>query len=288
MKKEVIAIGMFDGVHVGHQKVLKAAAGYSKKNKAESVVLTFDHIPQKHQGNLTSLNEKIELIKSAGIGKVKIIPFRTIKNLSADKFCRLYLGNCFGVVVGYNFRFGKNRQGGVNDIKHFCKNVLVINPIRSNKSIVSSTNIKKLLLSGKIGTVNKLLNREYGFTGRVVKGYGIGTPLGFSTANISVDGDKILPGGIFIAVVQIGGRFAKKYRAAVYIGKRPTFGGKIVSVEAYILNFSKKVYGRKIKVELLSKIRDDEKFSSSGKLVEKIKNDLKISTAFFRRNKNNY
>lgn len=286
MKKQVISIGMFDGVHSGHQKVLKAAVNYSKKNKAESIVLTFDHIPQKHRGNLTALNEKIELIKSAGIGKVNVISFETIKNFSADKFCTMYLKNCFGIIVGHDFRFGKNRKGSVKDIKHFCKNVLVINPIKSNGDIISSTNIKKLLLSGRIEAVNKLLDRKYSFSGRVIKGLGLGRKLGFSTANISVASDKILPPGIFTAVVQFGGR--KKYQAVVYIGKRPTFGGKIISVEVYILNFSKKIYGRKIKVELISKIRGDEKFPSAEKLIEKIKNDLKISKSFFKRHKNNY
>ncbi|MBN1383948.1 MAG: riboflavin biosynthesis protein RibF [Elusimicrobia bacterium] len=285
MKKKVIAIGMFDGIHSGHQKVLKSAVDYARRNKAESIVFTFDRIPQKQHGNITVLNEKAEFIKSIGIDRVIIIPFERIKNLSADRFCRLYLGNCLVVVVGYNFRFGRNREGSIGDIKNVCKNVIVINPVKSSGHIVSSTGIKKLLISGRIETVNKLLNRRYSFYGRVVEGFGWGRKLGFSTANVLVDDNKILPEGIFIAVVQIG---IKKYKAAVYIGKRPTFGGKVKSVEAYILNFSKKIYGKQIKVELISKIRNDRKFSSEEKLVRGIERDLGILKVYFKKHKNKY
>ena len=280
MKKKVIAIGMFDGVHLGHQRVLKTAIDYARKNNSETVVLTFDSIPKKQSGMLSTLTEKIRLIKSQGIKKVRVLPFNKIKNLIPENFLKLYLKNCFCIVIGYDFRFGKERRGSVKTIKNFCKKVIIVKPVRYKSKIISSTLIKKELISGRIEQVNCLLGQNYTFEGKVIRGLGLGKKLGFPTANLTVEKEKLLPEGIFISQVKIG---SKKYRSMTYIGRRPTLGLSAKTVEVYILGFEGRLYGKKISVELLSKIRNDKKFLSVKKLAQRIRNDLKITQRYFKK-----
>ncbi|MFH0947938.1 MAG: bifunctional riboflavin kinase/FAD synthetase [Elusimicrobiota bacterium] len=286
MKKKVVVIGMFDGVHLGHRKVLKTAVEYAQKNNSETVVFTFDNIPKnqsgvparRRSGGLSTLTEKIHLIKSQNVKKVKILPFGKIRNLSSESFLELYLKNCFCIVIGYDFRFGKGRCGSIKTIKSFCKKAIIVKPVRYKNKIISSTLIKKELIFGRIEQVNQLLGRNYTFEGKVISGLGLGKKLGFPTANLTVEKEKIVPDGIFISEVKID---SKKYHSITYIGKRPTLGTSVKTVEVYILGFEGQLYGKKISVELLSKIRNDIKFPSVKKLAEQIKNDLKIAQRYF-------
>lgn len=284
MKKKIIAIGMFDGVHLGHRRVLKTAVNYARRNNSESVVLTFDSIPKKLSGVLSTLSEKIRLIKSQGIKKVRVLPFNEIKNLIPESFLKLYLKNCFCIVIGYNFRFGRKRRGSVKTIENFCKKTIIVKPVVYKNKIISSTLIKKELFGGKIEKVNKMLGRNYTFEGKVIRGLGLGKKLGYPTANLTVEKEKMesVPEGIFISQVKIG---KKKYRSMTYIGKRPTLGLFAKTVEVYILGFEGRLYGKKIGVELLSKIRNDRKFLSVKKLARRIRNDLKITQRYFIRHR---
>ncbi|MDD5686259.1 MAG: bifunctional riboflavin kinase/FAD synthetase [Elusimicrobia bacterium] len=289
MEKEIVTIGMFDGVHLGHQRMLKTVVEYAKNKKLRSVVLTFDNIPKNNYGNLSTLKEKIKLIKSIGIKTVKIIYFQKVKNLSPVGFLKKYLKNYSAIVVGYNFRFGKNKEGNINTIKQFYENTmgvkpqavhtLVVKPVKYESKIISSTNIKELLISGEIERVNNLLRRRYDFEGNVIKGWGLGAKLGFPTANLKVNNNKMLPEGIFIANVKVGKR---KYQAIAYIGKRPTFGLHKKTIEIYIINFSDKLYNKKLTIELISKIRNDEKFPTVEKLVKRIEDDIRIAKIYFK------
>ncbi|MBI5574634.1 MAG: bifunctional riboflavin kinase/FAD synthetase [Elusimicrobia bacterium] len=280
MKKKVVAIGMFDGVHLGHQRVLKTAVDYARNYNSETVVLTFDNIPKKQSGVLSTLTEKTHLIKLQGIKKVRVLPFNKIKNLIPENFLKLYLKNCFCIVIGYDFRFGKGRCGSVKTIKKFCPKVIIATPVRYKNKIISSTLIKKELLGGKIEKVNRMLGQNYTFEGKVIKGLGLGKKLGFPTANLSVKKEKLLPEGIFTSKVKIG---KKKYHSITYIGGRPTLGLSAKTVEVYILGFDGRLYGKKISVELLSKIRNDKKFLSVKKLAQRIRNDLKITRRYFEK-----
>jgi len=282
--RSVVAIGMFDGVHLGHRKVLKTAVDYARNYNSETVVLTFDSIPKNQSGVLSTMSEKIRLLKSQGIRKIRVLPFKKIKDLIPENFLKLYLKNCFCIVIGYNFRFGRKRRGSVKTIKNFCKKTIIIKPVKYKNEIISSTLIKKELLLGRIEKINRLLGQNYTFEGKVIIGLGFGKKLGFPTANLTVEKEKSesVPEGIFISKVKIG---KKKYRSITYIGKRPTLGLSAKTVEVYILGFEERLYGKKISVELLSKIRNDKKFLSVKKLAQRIKNDLKITKAFFRRYK---
>ncbi|MDO8734702.1 MAG: riboflavin biosynthesis protein RibF, partial [Elusimicrobiota bacterium] len=269
-----------DGVHLGHQKVLKTAVDYARNYNSETVVLTFDNIPKKQFGMLSTLTEKIRLIKSQGIKKVRILPFNKIKNLIPKNFLKLYLKNCFCIVIGYDFRFGKKRRGSVKTIENFCKKTIIVKPIRYKSKIISSTLIKKELISGRIEQVNYLLGKNYTFEGKVIRGLGLGKKLGFPTANLTVEKEKILPEGIFISQVKIG---KKIYRSMTYVGRKPTLGLSAKTVEVYILGFEGRLYGEKISVELLSKIRNDKKFLSVKKLSQRIRNDLKITQRYLKK-----
>lgn len=278
--RSVIAIGMFDGLHLGHKRVLKTAVDYARNYNSETVVLTFDSIPKKQSGMLSTLTEKICLIKSQGIKKVRILPFNKIKNLIPENFLKLYLKNCFCIVIGYDFRFGKERRGNVKTIKNFCKKVIIVKPVRYKSKIISSTLIKKELIFGRIEQVNCLLGQNYTFEGKVIRGLGLGKKLGYPTANLSVKKEKLLPEGIFISQVKIS---KKKYRSITYVGRKPTLGLSAKTVEVYILGFEGQLYGKKISVELLSKIRNDKKFLSVKKLAQRIRNDLKITQRYFKK-----
>ncbi len=278
--RNVIAIGMFDGVHLGHQRVLKTAVDYARNYNSETIVFTFDSIPKNQSGVLSTLTEKIGLLKSQGIKKVRILPFNKIKNLIPENFLKLYLKNCFCIVIGYDFRFGKERHGSVKTIKNFCKKVIIVKPVKYKSKIISSTLIKKELIFGRIEHVNYLLGKNYTFDGKVIRGLGLGKKLGYPTANLSVEKEKLLPEGIFVSKVKIG---KKKYRSMTYIGKRPTLGLSAKTVEVYILGFEGRLYGKKISVELLSKIRNDKKFPSVKKLAQRIRNDLKITQRYFKK-----
>ncbi|MFH1540964.1 MAG: bifunctional riboflavin kinase/FAD synthetase [Elusimicrobiota bacterium] len=278
MKKEIVAIGMFDGVHLGHQKVLKMLTDYALKNDSESIVLTFDNIPKNQLGAISTLTEKIRLIKLCGITKVKVLSFNRIKKLSALNFLKSYLKNCFCIIIGYDFRFGKKRIGDIKTMKDFCEEVIVVKSVKYKNKIISSTLIKKELIAGKIESVNCLLGKNYTFEGKVIRGLKLGKKLGFPTANLAVEKEKILPEGVFISKTKIG---KKEYYSLTYIGKKHTLGLSAKTVEVHIIDFNCHLYGKKISVELFSKIRNDKKFPSLEKLAKQIKRDLKITRKYF-------
>ena len=277
-KKWVVAIGMFDGVHEGHRKVLEEAAGYARRCRVKSIAITFDHIPKNTLGALTTLEEKKELIKSAGIDAVKVLPFEKVRDLSPETFCRQYLSNNAVVFLGYNFRFGKDRSGDVSTVKRFAADVAVVEPVKFSGRVISSTLIKQLLHAGDIKTVNKYLGRNYRFSGATVSGFGIGKKLGYPTINIKVSPAKILPEGIFVSVTVLGG---KRYRSATYIGRRPTFGAGPTAVETHILGRKSVPSESNPSVEILSKIRADMKFPSPQALATRIRKDVAACEKYF-------
>ena len=278
IKKEVVTIGMFDGVHAGHKEVLKTAVNYAHESGVRSTAITFDHIPKNSYGAITTLEEKIALIRKSGIDNVKILPFEKIKNIPPEIFCRKYLKNNAVVILGYNFRFGKGRSGDTDTVKNYSAVVVVIKPVKYKNRVVSSTLIKKLLISGDIKNANKYLNRNYGFSGIAVKGFGIGRKLGYPTINMRVPFGKILPEGIFASFTSVNGR---KYKSATYIGKKPTFGTGITTVETHIISRRKIPGGSNLFVELLLKIRNDRKFASLPGLAKQIEKDISACKKYF-------
>jgi len=220
------------------------------------------------------------LLKDAGVDRVLVLPFKNVSDMGADEFISKYLKGYCGAVVGYDFRFGKNRTGDASTLKRHIGVVKTVRPVVLRGSVVSSTAIKRLLVSGNLKEANRCLGKNYFVLGRVTKGRGVGRTLGYPTANIEVEKYKLLPAGIFASVTEICG---KKYGSATYIGSRPTFGGHMKAVEVYIPGFKGNLYGKCLRTEIVAQIRRDKKFSSTEELAGQIKKDLASAEKMLRK-----
>lgn len=282
-----VTIGSFDGVHQGHKNLIKETIALASFLQTKPLVVFFDPHPRKvlfPEANfklLTTFEEKLEIFSKLNIDIV-VVPFsRLVAQLTADLFIEQYLVDALkakGVVVGFNFRFGKNRKG---DPEYLIKSgekygfiVKVLNPVVFNGVILSSTYIRQLIEKGNIEEANKFLGHNYFFIGKVKKGRGIGKKIGFPTANLEVPQDKLLPPcGVYAVWVYYKDQ---KMKGAMNIGFRPTFEEKNLSIEVHILNFNQTIYEEKLKVEIVKKIRNEKKFNSLEDLKTQIEKDCKL------------
>lgn len=287
--KCAISIGSYDGVHLGHQSILSLLNKYSIEYSLKSVVFCFSIPPKLYLNSnisnnlITTLDERYKLIKLYGINKIEFIKFNdVIKNLSAEDFFKKYIFKKYEpryMVVGKDFSVGHNREGNLKWLYDFAiKNSIdlrVIDFINYKGHKISSTIIRHYLHSGNIKDANICLGREYFLSGIVIKGSGVGKKIGFPTANLKIDCLKILPHGVYAVNVSLDG---KKYMGVANIGRRPTLktlNNKIIC-EVHILNFNKNIYGKKINVFFVEKIRDEKKFVSIDDLIKQIKKDIKL------------
>jgi len=282
-KKSSLAVGNFDGVHKGHQKIFK----YAKKGKLKFGVLTFTPMPvmffNKKIKNyrLASEEEKFRLLKKFNADFVVNIKFnRNFSKINAQNFIKNIIYkkiNPKRIFVSNNFRFGNKRKGNVNLLKKFEKiydyKLFKIAPDRHKKKIVSSTKIRKLLQKGNIYLANKLLSRTWFIEGHVVKGKKLGRKLGYRTCNIRIKNYVIPRAGIYAVRLSIGGK-KKLYPGVAYIGSRPTFKGKEVFLEIYIFGIKKNLYKRKLRVYFIKFIRADKKFKNSSRLIKQMNKDV--------------
>ncbi|MCS7278704.1 MAG: bifunctional riboflavin kinase/FAD synthetase [Thermodesulfobacteriaceae bacterium] len=281
----VITLGSFDGVHLGHQTLLKETKNLAKKLEVKPLVVTFDPHPRQVLQPyssfklLTTLEEKLSLISEWGFEEVAIIPFtKSLAEWSPEFFVQEYIVDNLrakGVVVGFNFRFGKQRKGDVELLTNLGEKynftVKVIEPIFVNGFRISSSLIRGLLEKGSIELANKLLGRPYFLTGKVIKGKGRGRILGYPTANLSISYSKLIPlSGVYAVWITLRG---EKFKGAMNIGKNPTFDEKDLSIEVYIFDFNSEIYGEKIKVELINYVRGEKKFPSPEALKLQIEKD---------------
>jgi riboflavin kinase/FMN adenylyltransferase len=282
LHRPVVALGTFDGVHVGHKKVLAAAVRYARELSAHSAVITFDPHPQSvvapERGLrlLTTLREREELLASLGVDAVVVSIFtRKLQQLTVSQYVERYLVKKLGVrhvFVGYDYKFGRGRSGGEAALKklgvQYGFGVTVIPPVKVGRQIVKSGLIRELLGRGRFAEALKLLGHPYRLTGQVVKGDGRGRQLGFPTANLQVDPRKLIPAqGVYVGYVD-----GKK--CVVNIGSRPTFKVGRTVIEIHILNFNKNIRGRVIKLDLFSRLRAERRFASAGELIKQIKKDI--------------
>ncbi len=286
----IVTLGTFDGIHLGHKKIINEVVKKATDYGDESFLITFHPHPRKiiSRGyNIKLLNtstEKLEMFKSLGIQNLLIINFtKEFSKLSPEAFIDNYIVNGIGakeVVIGYDHHFGKGRGGDIG----FLKNkgiksgfkVTIIPGFQIENTIVSSSKIRDALLAGNIVTVSKYLGRFYSFSGIVVKGDKRGRELGFPTANLRIENeDKLLPAiGIYAVEFIVKGNI---YQGLLSIGKRPTFydSGEIVP-EVYVFDFNEDIYGENVTVNLVERIRGEEKFSSAEELIEQMKKDKEI------------
>ena len=282
-KKSSLAIGNFDGVHKGHQKVFK----YAKNTKLKFGILTFSPLPvmffNKKIKNyrLASEEEKFRLLKKFSADFLVNIKFnKNFSKITAENFIKNIIYrkiNPKRIFVSNNFRFGNKRKGNVNLLKKFEKKcgykLFKITPDKYNKKIVSSTKIRKLLQKGNINLANKLLTRTWFIDGHVVKGKKLGRKLGYRTCNIKIKNYVQPMAGIYAVRLSIGIK-KKLYSGVAYIGSRPTFEGNEVLLEIYIFGIKKNLYKKKLRVYYVKFIRPDKKFKNSSRLIRQMNKDV--------------
>jgi riboflavin kinase / FMN adenylyltransferase len=284
-KNSVIAIGNFDGVHLGHQKVLNQAKNKAQKENLKFGVITFEPIPtmffdrkiKHHRINLEA--QKIYYLKKIKLDFLIIIPFNEMfSNISADNFIKKILFNKVKakfIFVSQNFRFGKKRNGNITTLKEFEKKysykIVITNPFKENKKIISSSLIRRKIFKGKIESVRKLLGRSWSVQGEVIQGQKRGRKIGFPTCNIKWLSYALPKLGVYAVKVE-SKNFKKK--GIANIGYRPTFNGKTLLLEVNIFGIKKNLYKKRLKVSFIKFIRVEKKFNNIRELKSQIKKDI--------------
>lgn len=287
IKNAVVTSGTFDGVHIGHQKIIQRLREIADKIQGETVLITFWPHPRFvlypngikfHL--LTSIEERIEILGQSGIDHLIIIPFtREFSNLSSEAFIKEILVEKIGtkkLVIGYDHRFGKNRSGSFEELKKdgplYGFDVEEIPEQDIDHVAVSSTKIRSAIEQGDLTTANKYLGRDYSLRGYVVKGDGLGMKLGYPTANVKVEFEhKLIPAdGIYAVRVK---RRDQMYNGMLNIGYRPTVSGTHHVIEVNIYDFNEIIYGEFIEVFFVQKTRNEIKFESLDALVNQLHRD---------------
>lgn len=290
-KPLVATIGFCDGVHRGHQFLIKQVCDEAKASGMESAVITFDEHPRKvlHQDYqprlLSTLEEKLILLSRTGIDNAVVLHFdREMAGLSAHDFMEKVLHDRLNVkklIIGYDNRFGHNRAEGFDDyvrMGHEMGIEVIQSQAFSLDGVnVSSSYIRKLIEKGELELANKCLGYPYAIYGKVVSGYQEGRKLGFPTANLDLSGSGQLVPANGVYGVKVRLQDSMQYRRGMMnIGTRPTFNGKNLSIEAYIFDFSGDIYGQTLVAAFIHRIRDEHKFDSAEELAEQMRNDAKI------------
>lgn len=284
----VVAIGNFDGVHRGHQTVLRDAIERAETRGVDSAVLTFEPHPVRFfrpdtpEFRLTTLEQKAELLEALGIDGVVAVTFdEALSNLSPEEFVDSILHRGLGasaVLVGSDFRFGKDRAGDTDSLRELCRtrdiDVHIIDQVREEGDAISSSRIRDALRDGDLATVTELLGRPYAIRGDVVSGEKNGRKFGFPTANVGAENPLLPPDGIYASWLTDPehGRLP----AATYIGTRPTLDGEHRAVEAFCLDVAEPfdIYGHHVEITFVQSVRDDRKFDSIEAMIEQMHRDV--------------
>lgn len=288
-KSAVITIGNFDGVHIGHQALFNQVIEKTRALQGTSIVMTFEPHPirvlkqNNHPPLITLYEQKAELIAKAGIDILICIPFTLeFASIPAKEFVEEILVKRIGmkaVIVGEDYTFGKNREGTLDLLKTYGKRigfeVIVVRKIQTSNNSegkISSTRIRELISEGRVAEAQKLLGRHYQIRGAVMRGRDRGGRLlGFPTANINLYDELSPKTGVYAITVECKG---SKYNGVANIGYSPTFDDRIFTVEAHILDFNDDIYGQKIRVNFIKRLRDEKKFLNISELSDQINKDI--------------
>jgi len=289
IERSIVTIGNFDGVHLGHQDIFRKVIAKAKELLLPSVAISFHPhplkvlAPEKAPLLLTPLDEKVKLLKDAGLDVFICLDFTlNLADLSAFQFVKEFLIERVGtqeIYVGRDFRFGRDRVGDVHYLKRlgglFSFDVNIVEPVVIKGHLVSSTRIRRLLFEGKIDEANQLLGRAYKVTGKVVKGTMRGKKIGFPTANIEPENEVIPKKGVYFVSILLDNNI---YPGVANIGYNPTFEEeKIIKTEVHIIDFWGEIYNKKISISFLKRLREEMKFKSIDELKEQIKLDVEIA-----------
>ena len=292
-KPTIVTIGTFDGVHLGHQKIVAQITKNAHALNCESLVLTFFPHPRMvlqegtEMKQLNSLNEKIALLDNLGIDNLVIHPFdKEFSRLTAEEFVKKVLVDVFKIkkiIIGHDHRFGRNRTATIDDLINFGETygfeVEQISAKEINEVSISSTKIRNALLEGNIELATNYLGYDYSFTGIIIKGKQLGRTIGYPTANITIEEDyKLIPNnGVYIAKSVLNG---KTVFGMMNIGNRPTVDGTKQTIEINFFDFKQDLYGQKITISLLHRMRSEQKFESLDALKNQLGKDKKTALAF--------
>ena len=297
-KPSVITVGTFDGIHIGHKEIINELCLISKKKKLKSIILSFSPHPKivlKNSSDImliNSMDEKVDILNKYNLDYFLIKEFTIeFSRLTALEFVRDILVNKLNVkhiIVGYDHHFGRNRDASIIQLKEFGElynfEITEIKPKKVNNNTVSSTKIRNLLLDGNLELANKYLDSYFSLTGLVIKGMGRGKNLGFPTANIKINDEyKLIPrNGVYIVKSLIDSII---YFGMMNIGENPTFDDKNKSIEIHFFELDYNIYDKKIKINILNRIRNEKKFKSPEFLMEQLKIDRDYSLKYIDENK---
>jgi riboflavin kinase/FMN adenylyltransferase len=286
LKKTCAAIGIFDGVHRGHQYLIKQMLTTARRLKAKPIVITFfphpAHVlkPELKLGYLTSLDDRFRLLNDLGVDLCVVVRFdKAFAGIEPQKFIQEILVKKLGVkaiFVGEKFRFGKDRAGDINLFQKLAVansyEMHAVPSLKQGEKVISSTRIRQSVLAGKLSEAAKLLGRPVFTSGIVVKGSQRGKALGYATANLACESDVLPPQGVYAVRVRLG---TKLYPAIANLGLRPTFDKQFpeLCLEVHLFDFSRNIYGQHMQVEFLKKIRNEKKFPNAQKLIQQIQKD---------------
>jgi riboflavin kinase/FMN adenylyltransferase len=282
-----VSVGIFDGVHLAHQRIIDELIRQARADSGQSLLVTFEPHPQvivqqkpEMVRLLTPLNEKLSLLRNTDLDGTAVLPFtKELSGLEASAFIEDVLRKQCPVrklIFGYNHAFGKDRAGNVQILEQLGRrgsfDVQVVPPMLMEGKAVSSTRIRNLLLNGQISAANRLLGRRYSIVGRVIRGKGLGCGFGFPTANIQQENEaKLVPqNGVYAGFVHA---LEKEYKGLANIGICPTVGTFDLSIEVYIFDFDSEIYGESIQFDFVGRLRDEQKFESVRSMIGQMEKD---------------
>jgi len=287
-RPSAVALGVFDGVHLGHRAILGAAVAHARATGSPALACTFEPNPlevlQPDRAPLpiTTLDERLELIAACGVDGAIVLTFtRELAAVEPEAFVKDVLVDRLAarqVVVGFNHRFGRGARGDAALLRELGArdgfSVDVIAPLTVDGVPVSSTAIRAALGRGDLEAAARMLGRPYTLPGKVVAGAGRGRTLGFPTANVAPDRPVLVAPGVYACTVEVAGQ---PRRAVVNVGVRPTFGEDTLAVEAYLLDFSGDLYGQTVRLAFMSRVREERRFPSVDALRAQIADDVETA-----------
>jgi riboflavin kinase / FMN adenylyltransferase len=293
-RRAVLSVGNFDGLHLGHQKILRQVIESAQAQRAIAAVITFDPHPLKvlRPGQappmVETVGQRLDRFAAAGLDAALVLRFdRALAALSPEEFVRGVLVEGLktaAVLVGQNFRFGHRQAGNVETLtdlgRRFGFAVHIVDPVVIDGEFVSSTAVRNAVAEGRVAHAARLLGRPFALTGEIARGAGRGSTVLFPTLNLATEQELLPKVGVYATETRLDGRL---YRSATNVGFRPTFDGTLLSVESHLFDFSQEVSKGRLEVRFWERLRDERKFSGPAELREQIAADLRETREYFRR-----